>query len=207
MVAGRFLDASSLRHSNSLKHPYFRLLLLPALASTIQEPVEECHTRALLQRGTVSDTTMLSNENHPSPRMPHHGFASMLQAEPNTSKAAKESSTASKAQLNEDGYKEVAALEDSEEMETFIKRVAAELGYDIRSEAKLKGVVPYYDGEMDTQSFKALKAELARASNKTDGWAKKAGGEGNGDDNESGSADADEGGNGDDDESGNEDEG
>merc|ERR1719420_1697674 len=68
----------------------------------------------------------------------------------------------------------MVALKNDRAMASFVKRVAAELGYKITSLPKLNGVVPYYSGKKAKQSFKALKAELARtAKDGKKGWAAK----------------------------------
>merc|ERR1711879_905376 len=85
----------------------------------------------------------------------------------------KKSGKAKSVSLNEAGYKTIANLHSEREMAAFVTRVAEELGYEIKSESKLNGVVPYYSGKKATQSFKALKSELAHTSTERKGWAKK----------------------------------
>merc|ERR1712227_58984 len=86
--------------------------------------------------------------------------------------------------LGESGYRKIAKLESTSEMEHFIKRVVDELGYKISDVGSLHGVVPYYSGKKAVQSYSALKDELARVSKKKGGWAKKRGDEDDEEENE-----------------------
>lgn len=72
--------------------------------------------------------------------------------------------------LSEDGYKEIARLQDTREMAEFITRVAEDLGFEIQDDGGLMGVVPYYNGKKALQSLKALKQELKKAAKKKNGW-------------------------------------
>jgi len=67
------------------------------------------------------------------------------------------------APLDEAGYAKVAAVRSGPDMEAFVRRVIASLGFAVDDEAALQEVVPYYSGEISTQSFDALRKELLGA--------------------------------------------
>mmetsp|Transcript_93200 Transcript_93200/g.164871 ORF Transcript_93200/g.164871 Transcript_93200/m.164871 type:complete len:421 (-) Transcript_93200:158-1420(-) len=73
------------------------------------------------------------------------------------------------AQLNEQGYEAVAATQDARRMEIFVRRLASDLGMKIVDEGALKGFVPYYSGQKDTQSFEAMREELLSSAT-PGGW-------------------------------------
>lgn len=66
--------------------------------------------------------------------------------------------------LNEKGYESIADLRSNHGMELFVRRLASQLGLRIVDKGGLKGFVPYYSGQKDTQSFEALQKELAAAA-------------------------------------------
>jgi len=74
------------------------------------------------------------------------------------------------AALDERGYATVADLKDKSAMKTFLERAVSNLGYRIVSKGGIEGMVPYYDGQKATQSYAALKADLARTSKKRNAW-------------------------------------
>merc|ERR1719265_1451896 len=60
------------------------------------------------------------------------------------------------AELNEEGYQAVAAVKNDREMDSFVRRVIALRGYRVQDQGKLNGIVPFYSGSRDTQSFEKL---------------------------------------------------
>jgi hypothetical protein len=79
---------------------------------------------------------------------------------------------ADRAALNEDGYASIASQRSNRKMERFVRRIATDLGLVITDEGGLKGLVPYYSGQTDTQSFSALQLELLTAAEQPDSWIK-----------------------------------
>lgn len=73
--------------------------------------------------------------------------------------------------LNDEGYREVAESTDPLQMEFFIRRLLSQMGFRVREQGGLQGLIPFYDGEKSVQSFDALKAELTRVAEGKDGWA------------------------------------
>jgi len=67
-----------------------------------------------------------------------------------------------RAAMDERGYKAVADLKDSAEMEAYIRRACQFMGFIVKEDGALKGIVPYYSGEKATQSFENLLLELER---------------------------------------------
>lgn len=70
------------------------------------------------------------------------------------------SSEGSSASLDEAGYQAVAALRDSRAMWFFIRRVVESNNAEVLDEGMFNGLVPYYSGERDVQSFDRLNEEL-----------------------------------------------
>lgn len=68
------------------------------------------------------------------------------------------------APLTEDGYQQVAAAANDEEMKRYARRVVAATGGDIIDEGALSGLVGYYSGTKSVQSLSALQSELESAS-------------------------------------------
>jgi len=67
-----------------------------------------------------------------------------------------------RASMDERGYKAVANLKDNAEMEAYIRRACQFMGFAVRDDAHVRGLVPYYSGEKSTQSFESLLLELER---------------------------------------------
>jgi len=67
-----------------------------------------------------------------------------------------------RAAMDERGYKAIANLKNNVEMEAFIRRACRYMGFSIRDESSLQGIVPYYSGVKDVQSFENLLLELER---------------------------------------------
>jgi hypothetical protein len=75
--------------------------------------------------------------------------------------------------LDEEGYKSVAKMNNEQEMLYVVNRVAEENGNSISDTGSLHSVVPYYGGNLATQSFLVLESELSRTSKQPEGWARK----------------------------------
>jgi hypothetical protein len=77
---------------------------------------------------------------------------------------------ADKQPLDEEGYSVVASQRSNRKMERFVERVAQDLGLEVVDAGGLKGLVPYYSGQHDTQSFSALQTELLTTAEQSDSW-------------------------------------
>ena len=77
------------------------------------------------------------------------------------------SSDGTTATLDEAGYQAVAASRDSRAMWFFIRRVVQEENADVFDEGMFNGLVPYYSGEKDVQTFARLKEELFHSGTQT----------------------------------------
>jgi len=65
-----------------------------------------------------------------------------------------------RAEMNERGYRSVAALKDNSQMEIFIRRAIEFLGLQVQDEGGLMGFVPFYSGVKTAQNFERLMVEL-----------------------------------------------
>jgi hypothetical protein len=76
------------------------------------------------------------------------------------------------APLNERGYQALVKLKDDNETKTFIRRVAAELGYTPGqgSAGALKGLAPYYSGTKAKRTYAALEKELTKIAGQKKSW-------------------------------------
>lgn len=70
--------------------------------------------------------------------------------------------TGKNAPLDDDGYEVVAAMEADREMEMFVRRLIRAMNLRIIDMGGLHGVVPYYSGTHETQSFPNLLRDLKR---------------------------------------------
>jgi len=70
------------------------------------------------------------------------------------------------APLDDDGYDVVAAMEADGEMEKFVRRLIKAMNLRIIDLGGLHGVVPYYSGTHETQSFANLLRDLKRGLKK-----------------------------------------
>jgi len=70
--------------------------------------------------------------------------------------------TGKNAPLDDDGYDVVAAMEADTEMEVFVRRLIKAMNLRIIDMGGLHGVVPYYSGTHETQSFANLLRDLKR---------------------------------------------
>jgi len=68
--------------------------------------------------------------------------------------------------LTEDGYRQVAALNDDASMEAFVKRLLDSMDLTLVGDAasKLSGLIPYYSGTKSVQTLARLKEELSTAT-------------------------------------------
>jgi hypothetical protein len=77
--------------------------------------------------------------------------------------------------LDEEGYSAVAGTVSNRMMERFIERVITDLELEVVDTGGLKGLVPYYSGEKDLQTFEALQEELLTIANQPESWLSKKG--------------------------------
>jgi hypothetical protein len=82
------------------------------------------------------------------------------------------SGLAATAPLTEEGYDQVLALQNSDAMETYVKRVGADLDIAVSSTGKraLKGFVPWFSGEKANRTLLRLQNEMVRISKIPRSW-------------------------------------
>jgi hypothetical protein len=82
------------------------------------------------------------------------------------------SGLAATAALTEDGYNQVLALQSSDAMETYVKRVGEDLDIAVSSTGKraLKGFVPWFSGEKANRTLLRLQNEMVRISKIPRSW-------------------------------------
>jgi len=74
--------------------------------------------------------------------------------------------TGATAPFNEEGYRAVVALRSNTEMSHYVRRLIAELGYDVNGEGDFAGFVPFFSGVNpgSTQNFTTLRKEIVSAA-------------------------------------------
>lgn len=82
------------------------------------------------------------------------------------------SGLAATAPLSEDGYIQVLALQDSNAMETYVKRVGEDLDIAVAGNGKraLKGFVPWFSGEKANRTLLRMQNEMIRISKIPRSW-------------------------------------
>lgn len=75
--------------------------------------------------------------------------------------------------LDEEGYSAVASTVSNRMMERFIERLIDDLDLEVVDTGGLKGLVPYYSGQKDIQTFDALQEELVNTADTPDSWLAK----------------------------------
>lgn len=79
--------------------------------------------------------------------------------------------TGDSAQLSFVGYVQVAAIKSDEEMEKFGRRTCKDMGVKIVDDGGFTGMIKYYSGTDNFQSFERLQAEVKSAANAPHSWA------------------------------------
>mmetsp|Transcript_72420 Transcript_72420/g.132586 ORF Transcript_72420/g.132586 Transcript_72420/m.132586 type:complete len:515 (-) Transcript_72420:150-1694(-) len=74
------------------------------------------------------------------------------------------------APLNQDGYLQVAELKSSSQMAVFIQRIINRLGFTVKNKYGLQGIVPWFNGENATQSYRALQREIQNTAMTPGQW-------------------------------------
>lgn len=80
---------------------------------------------------------------------------------------------ADRQSLDEEGYSQVASTVSNRMMERFIERAISDLNLEVVDTGGLKGLVPYYSGQKDIQTFEALQEELLNTAEQPDSWLTK----------------------------------
>lgn len=80
--------------------------------------------------------------------------------------------TGETAQLGFVGYVQVAAMRNDMEMKKFARRVCKDMGVQIVDEGGFEGMVKYYSGTNNFQSYERLQSEIKSAANAPNAWAK-----------------------------------
>jgi hypothetical protein len=84
------------------------------------------------------------------------------------------------APLTDLGYQRVADLNSNVEMGIFTLRTIRQLGYEVVDEERFNGLIPFYSGEKDRQSFSGLKQEIKTISKDLCAWIVEKDGQGDG---------------------------
>lgn len=89
-----------------------------------------------------------------------------------TTKMEASSGIAMTAPLTEEGYNQVLALQNSDQMERYVKRVGEDLDIAVSSTGKraLKGFVPWFSGEKANRTLLRLQNEMVRISKIPRSW-------------------------------------
>jgi hypothetical protein len=74
------------------------------------------------------------------------------------------------ARLSEAGYAQIARLRNDGQMKTFIRRVIKDMGLLALEDGPVNGLVPYYSGSKQTQSYQKLTRELQKISTGPCSW-------------------------------------
>jgi len=80
--------------------------------------------------------------------------------------------TGDTAQLNFVGYVQTAALRSDVQMKKFVRRVCQDMKVKIVDEGGFEGMVKYYSGTDNFQSYDGLLSEVKSAANAPHSWAK-----------------------------------
>jgi len=80
--------------------------------------------------------------------------------------------TAGTAELGVIGYVQVAAMKSDSEMKKFVRRVCTEMGVKVVDEGGFEGMVKFYSGTDNFQSFERLQTEIKSAANAPHTWAR-----------------------------------
>merc|ERR1719375_1883495 len=84
--------------------------------------------------------------------------------------------TGNTAALDPVGYVQVAAMKNDDEMRNFARRVCEQQGIKVLDADGLTGMVRYYSGTDNFQSFDRLEEEVRSAANAPHSWAEWVGG-------------------------------
>lgn len=79
--------------------------------------------------------------------------------------------TGDKAELGFVGYVQVAAMKNDAEMKKFVRRVCTDMGVKIINEGGFSGMVKFYSGSDNFQSYDKLRSEIRSAANAPHTWA------------------------------------
>merc|ERR1719353_1409809 len=79
--------------------------------------------------------------------------------------------TGDTAQMGFLGYVQVAAMKSDTEMKKFVRRVCTDMGVKVVDEGGFTGMVQFYSGTNNFQSYDRLKEEIRSAANAPHAWA------------------------------------
>jgi hypothetical protein len=79
--------------------------------------------------------------------------------------------TGDTAKLGFEGYVQVAAMRSDTEMKKFVRRVATDMKVDVVDEGGFEGMVKFYSGTDNFQSYDKLQSEIKSAANAPHSWA------------------------------------
>merc|ERR1712139_444220 len=75
------------------------------------------------------------------------------------------------AQLNLQGYVQVACMRNDNEMKNFALRLAESMHIKVTDEGGFEGAMKYYSGSATFQSFETMKSEITGAAEAKGAWA------------------------------------
>merc|ERR1740127_315104 len=79
--------------------------------------------------------------------------------------------TGDTAQMGFLGYVQVAAMKSDNQMKAFVRRVCSDMGVKIVDEGGFTGMVIFYSGTDNFQSYDRLREEIRSAANAPHAWA------------------------------------
>jgi hypothetical protein len=98
-------------------------------------------------------------------------FAVLTRSKPWLSYKNSDHITGDTAKLGFVGYVQVAAMRNDSEMKKFVRRVCKDMGVNVVDEGGFEGMVKYYSGTDNFQSYERLQSEIKSAANAPHSWA------------------------------------
>lgn len=144
------------------------LMLLQTRASMMKIAVENGTEEAPVELVDVKTSANSSSGNEAN-------ISANVQSQVATNETTKmeaSSGIAMTAPLTEEGYNQVLALQNSDQMERYVKRVGEDLDIAVSSTGKraLKGFVPWFSGEKANRTLLRLQNEMVRISKIPRSW-------------------------------------
>ena len=166
-LAVAFTLASACHGQESVSYPEDgSLMLLQTRASMMKIAVDNGTEEAPVELVDVKTTTNSSVDSASN-------VSINSQTKASTNETVEHSSgLAATAPLTEDGYNQVLALQNSNAMETYVKRVGEDFDIAVSSTGKraLKGFVPWFSGEKANRTLLRLQNEMVRISKIPRSW-------------------------------------
>jgi len=167
-LAVAFTLANACHGHESVSYPEdSSLMLLQTRASMMKIAVENGTEEAPVELVSTS-----SNASSNASKAAVNQTSQANQTSQSNATAQHTSGLAATAPLTEDGYNQVLALQDSNAMETYVKRVGEDLDIAVAGNGKraLKGFVPWFSGEKANRTLLRMQNEMIRISKIPRSW-------------------------------------